>query len=201
MLQFYILLKRYLIIAVGLIVLFSTANSQTETGRTVSISLDNTFTMVKTDKQKNLLQKIKERETTASIKIFKVENISEMINSTSLRFDDKIFYSISSGEDKQSKGNNLWQGKPDEAEANMTTLIFSEDDVTGSIWLNGKLYKIEPLGDGIHAFIENDQSKSLSCPQPIEIKEDDNGDESLYKSDAIQTDPPVIEVLVAYTTA
>ena len=167
----------------------------------VSISLDSSLSLVQTAKQKNILAKIKQRKTTANVKIFKVNDCNKMKNSTSLRFDNnEIIYSVINKESKSLNGNNnIWQGKPNEKEANnMTTLVFSEDNVTGSVWLNGKLYKIEPLGNGVHAFIKFDQSKALKCAPSFE---DNNEEESLNKSEAIESGTSAIDVLVAYTTA
>ena len=133
-----------------------------------------------------------------------MSDIVEMENSEGIRFGDQneIIYSLNNTKASSTEKNIfLWQGKSDSKDPNLTTLIFDGEDITGSVWLHGKLFKIEPLGDGVQAFIEFDQSKALNCGHPIEVPEDSTDDKSLKKNGAIQTDPPILEVLVAYTTA
>lgn len=196
-------LKAWLVVVLGLFTVHSTVYSQTE--RMFSISLSNSLTLVRTAKQQALLERITQRETTAKVHIFLVDDITEMANSTALRFgtQNEIIYSLNNSGNKTANGStSLWQGKSNASDPNMTTLVFDSRDITGSVWLHGQLYKIEPLGDGVHAFIEFDQSKALECGQPLEPKEESTGGETLNKSDAVlQTDPPVLDVLVAYTTA
>ena len=111
-----IYLKICLFISISIFVLNPTANSQSNNEGRVSISLDNSFSLVKTDQQKNILDKIIHRETTASVKIFKVHNITEIANSTELDFgiNDEIIHSINYNVKSVNESTNLWRGKPDE---------------------------------------------------------------------------------------
>ena len=73
------------------------------------ISFNNSISTVTTDKQQSILTKIKQRETTKSIKIFKVENdnIGEIANCSSFRFgkNNEVVYSINDNETNMQKGN------------------------------------------------------------------------------------------------
>ncbi|MGD8778192.1 MAG: M12 family metallo-peptidase, partial [Ignavibacteria bacterium] len=208
------MLKNKLYLAVYLILVFTFLLSNCKMfGQTITvdnnmaiISFNNSTSTVTTDKQQSILTKIKQRETTKSIKIFKVENdnIAEIANCSSFRFgkNNEVVYSINDNETNMQKGSiSFWKGKQTKAIGNTTILVFEGDDITGSVWLNDQLYKIEPLGDGLHAFIEIDPSKILNESPPIEINEEQNNNKQNKVNKIKSTTSAVIDVLVAYTTA
>lgn len=107
--------------------------------------------------QRNLLDKIKVRETTSKLKLLKV-SIPDRIKSLS-KFELALFDGDNIIFDNRKVESNdssfIWYGN-DEKD-NSIILVVRGNNVTGTMVINNKKYKIEPLGEGIHALIKFDE--------------------------------------------
>jgi hypothetical protein len=83
------------------------------------------------------------------------------------------------------------------------TLVVHDGNITGSIQDQGALYRIEPVGNGVHALIKVDQGRFPPEHPPSFEQKERRGDVQAPPTiqDANRSDGPVgIDVLVAYTT-
>lgn len=84
------------------------------------------------------------------------------------------------------------------------TFILHDGNLTGSLRLGADLYRIEPVGDGVHALFKADPAR-LPPEHPPSFAPKERAAPPLPASglnDAMQADGPVgVDVLVAYTTA
>lgn len=97
-----------------------------------------------------------------------------------------------------------WFGSLEGAAGN-AILVVHDGNITGTVRDDGDLYRIEPIGNGVHAVIKVDPSKFPPEHPPTfkNIEEHSRGAPApIGAPDASQYDGPVgIDVLVAYTTA
>jgi len=93
-----------------------------------------------------------------------------------------------------------WKGKEDDESV---ILSASGKSVTGLIYSANKVYSVEPLGKGLHAIVQIDQTKFLNDhikeTSPHEKKVDKDGLDRNKLSLPTAKTPAVIRVLVAYT--
>ena len=119
---------------------------------------------------------------------------------------------------RNAQGSLVWQGKKQQLgqmtrqqEAkNETVLIKRANGITGSVRVDGKLFKIRPVANGVHEIIEVDESKMPQDHPPAEMQilehtADQNSAINNLNFDAIapmaSANAPDIKVLVAYTSA
>jgi peptidyl-Asp metalloendopeptidase len=81
------------------------------------------------------------------------------------------------------------------------TLVIHNGDVTGTINDGANLYRVEPVGRGVHALIKVDQSRfPPEHPPSFQERERRGGVRPLAPRDIQRSDTPIgIDVLVAYT--
>lgn len=173
--------------------------------------------------QTGRLEQIRNRPTTKSVTLVQL-NIAALAEggaTISLPNNKRLNYS-KKGVETRNSANFTWFGKLADNNGN-ATLVIRDGNITGTIKENGGFYRIEPLGNGIHAVIEVDESRfppdhpptfknkerqgsaappstthdtrPIATPAPLSIKE-------LQDSTAPAAATPVgIDVLVAYTPA
>jgi hypothetical protein len=114
-----------------------------------------------TPRQSQILSGIKALPTTAKAVVVRV-------NTDALREGDKISIpldtksvAIQNDGRQSSDGKTIfWIGAaPDEMQGS-TTLVANQQNVTGSIQTTEGLYQLQPLGDGLHALVKVDTTKS-----------------------------------------
>jgi hypothetical protein len=96
-----------------------------------------------------------------------------------------------------------WSGQALEGVKGSTTMVVDGDDVTASIQAPDGLYRIRPLGNGLHAFIKVDTTK-MPAEHPPSFNEKNNNARDLppfVPKPATDTSTTTISVLVAYTPA
>jgi len=81
---------------------------------------------------------------------------------------------------------------------NTATIVRNGDMLTGSVRVQGRLFRIEPVGQGRHAVIEVDEAAlpPNDGPQPIPMGKMTNFDASVSRAAA---GPTVVRVMVVYT--
>jgi hypothetical protein len=108
---------------------------------------------------------------------------------------------------KRSNINFTWYGTLSEIPGT-AVLVVHDENVTGTVRSDKELYKIRPIGSGLHALIEVDQSKLPKDDPPSFMekeRKEERGREDLPiqrkadESAQADTPAPEIEVLVAYT--
>jgi hypothetical protein len=105
-------------------------------------------------------------------------------------------------EDVRSPEDFTWYGTLTDVPG-QATLVVRNGNITGSIQDQGTLYRIEPVGNGVHALIKVDQSRFPPEHPPSFQEKERRGDiqapnalQDTSRADAIAG----IDVLVAYTT-
>jgi hypothetical protein len=73
-------------------------------------------------------------------------------------FDNVSYAAIKEGEERRSATEFTWIGKIVGARHSQVVLVVNNDDITGSIRFEGRLFRVRPVGDGIHAIQEIDLS-------------------------------------------
>lgn len=104
--------------------------------------------------------------------------------------------------EKKSETNFIWEGTLPNGPGT-ATIVVREGNATGAIRDNLDLYRIEPIGGGVHALIRIDQSKFPPDEPPSFVqKEREKRGDTQPRRDTPKSlrDVPVnIDVLVAYT--
>jgi peptidyl-Asp metalloendopeptidase len=107
-----------------------------------------------TPQQSEALSGIRALRTTARAVVVRV-------NTDALRDSDKISIpletksvSIQNDSRRSSDGNMFWIGAAPNETKGSTTLVASQQNVTGSIQTVDGSYRIWPLGDGLHALVK-----------------------------------------------
>jgi len=163
-----------------------------------------------TSYQQKILQHFRDFETTSDIRIVESPSVSELLLSESVQFRDFLGNNYSFYK-KIFKGNSaiysVWYGTSEKGDGDMT-LVAYDDRVTGTINVDGQLYRTESLGNDLNVLILTDYSKFI--PQDLsdynkdssanysESNSENNEEENLK---ALSGNSPVIRILMAYTPA
>ena len=156
--------------------------------------------------QTQRIDQIKQRPTTASVIMVRIDANALSGNSTRMSLPNaKTLNFDKSNVETRNAADFTWfgtlSGVPGKA-----TLVVHNGNITGTIRDDGNLYRVEPVGNGVHAVIKVDESRfPPDHPPSFKVKEKQGGIEPRSPTEALDTqrsDGPVgIDVLVAYTTA
>ena len=154
--------------------------------------------------QNEAIQKLRQRPTTQSLDLVLVDVNALRGDTTQLAIPNSPLRTLSKrSADVTSPNNFTWHGTltgvPGQA-----TLVVHDGNITGSIQDDGTLYRIEPVGNGVHALIKVDQGRLPPEHPPSFQQKERRGDIQAppANQDVARGDGPVgIDVLVAYTTA
>ena len=156
--------------------------------------------------QKSLLNSIKLRQTTKSVNVVRINRnlFAQNAFELNLRPDFKVRADVKSVE-KRTENDFTVFGKlanlPGDA-----VLVVRGNDVTGTINTGTQVYRIKPLGSGLHALILVDRSKLPQEHPPAfkerEMRKINTNKLELYKRLRPHVvAKPVISLIVAYTPA
>ena len=157
-----------------------------------------------TPAQSQVIEKLRQRPTTQSLDLVNVNVGALRGDSTRFSIPNVTPFTMSKrSEDVRGPNDFTWYGTltglPGQA-----TLVVRDGNITGSIQAESGLYRIEPVGNTMHALIKVDQSRFPPEHPPSMRQIERRGDIRLPAplQDASTSDTPVgIDVLVAYTTA
>lgn len=99
--------------------------------------------------------------------------------------------------EKRSSGQYTWFGSIEDAEHSQVILVVENGSMAGNIRIEGNMYQIRKIGDGVHIICEIDQSAFPDEAPPIPVETPDASDIGPPASQADGT--PVIDVMVVYT--
>lgn len=161
-----------------------------------------------TPDQSKRLEHLRQLPTTRSVQLVSIDTNALSGNSMAISLPNlaALKFLKTGGETKDTK-NFTWSGTLAEEQHGGTTLVVSNGEITGSISSPAGLYRISPLGNGVHAVVEVDSAKfPHDEPESFRLKE-----KSPIKFDASTSKPAIakkadsgptqIDVLVAYTPA
>ena len=156
-----------------------------------------------TPTQTQAIEKVRQRPTTQSLDLVRIDlnalrgdRMRVSIPNTSELTLSKRSEEVRSPTDFTYYGT--LSGAPGQA-----TLVVHNGDITGSIQDRGTLYRIEPVGNGVHALIKVDQGRFPPEHPPSFQQLERRGDIRLpgtIRDTAMDVLPVGIDVLVAYTT-
>jgi hypothetical protein len=157
--------------------------------------------------QKARLDQIKNRATTKSVTLVQVNANALKGDSTRMALPDGKVLRFSRSKLETRQANRFtWFGALPGAPGK-ATMVVHNDKVTGSFrGDDGGLYRVEPVGNGVHALIKVDESR-FPPEEPPNVKAKprpraDAGLRPLATPSTPTADSPVgIDVLVAYTNA
>jgi hypothetical protein len=154
--------------------------------------------------QTQALERIRQRHTTQSLDLARVDVNALHGNTVRLSMPNNPSLTLSKNrEDIRSPTDFTYYGTlsgvPGQA-----TLVVHDGNITGSIQDQGTLYRIEPIGGGVHALIKVDQERFPPEHPPSFQQIERRGDIQAPPAarDIARADAPAgIDVLVAYSTA
>ena len=114
-------------------------------------------------------------------------------------FDGVSHPAIKERVERRGLEDYTWFGYVDGNALSQATIVVDGDDVVANIAVEGKFYQVRPVGDGLHAIREIDQSAFPDEIPPIPV--DAPGDRVLDIPPAEQDDGSTIDVMVVYTPA
>jgi len=172
------------------------------------------FTTVQKDKnfdetaaQSQRLMRLQKLPTTRSVRIVRIHwnAFSDNQVGVSLPRQKALTFLKSGGEMRDSR-DFTWAGISEDEQRGGTTLVVRNGEITGSISTPEGLYRISPLGGGVHALVEVDPSKfPKDEPESFQSKESQHGQFVPSENSDIRNKPSSaltqIDVLVAYTAA
>jgi Metallo-peptidase family M12B Reprolysin-like/FG-GAP-like repeat len=114
--------------------------------------------------KKTLLDRIKEQPTTKSLTLMRIDVNALKGKSTRMMLSSARTLNFDkSNVEFQAPNSYTWFGSvpglPGQA-----TLVVRNGNITGTVRDNGDLYRIEPIGNGVHAVIKVDQSRFVDHP-------------------------------------
>jgi hypothetical protein len=157
-----------------------------------------------TPAQTQAIERIRQRPTTQSLDLARVDVNALHGDTVRLSIPNNPSLTISrSREDIRSPGDFTYYGTPSGVPG-QATLVVHGGNITGSIQDQGTLYRIEPIGGGVHALIKVDQSRFPPEHPPSfeELERHSDIQPPPTMRDTSRMDAPVgIDVLIAYTTS
>ncbi|WP_164712231.1 PAN domain-containing protein [Methylobacterium currus] len=157
-----------------------------------------------TPAQQQAIEKLRQRATTQSLDLVRVDINALRNDSLQVSVPNAASFKIDKrNEETRSPGDFTWYGTlsgvPGQA-----TLIVHGDNITGSIQDQGTLYRIEPVGNGVHALIKVDEKRFPPEHPPSFQQKERRGD---IQAPTVAQDSPAgdartrIDILVAYTAS
>ena len=170
------------------------------------------FTMLPSDQLRDVkpaqtqrIDQIKQRPTTQSVTLMRIDVNALSGNSTRMTLSDaKTLNFDKSNVETRNATDYTWFGSLSGVQGK-ATLVVHDGNITGTIRDNGNLYRVESVGNGVHAVIKVDESRFPPDHPPSFKKMEKHsgiGLAPIAEFDAKSSDGPVgIDVLVAYTAA
>ena len=156
-----------------------------------------------TPAQSTAIDRLRQRPTTQSLNLVTVNIDALRGDTTRLSVPSMPALTLSKGsEDVRSPTDFTWHGTlsgvPGQA-----TLVVHDGNITGSIQDQNSLYRIEPVGNGVHALIKVDQGRFPPEHPPGFQERERRGDirGPTATADATSDAMVGIDVMVPYTTA
>jgi peptidyl-Asp metalloendopeptidase len=155
--------------------------------------------------QRQRIDQIKQRPTMASMTMVRVDANALKGDSTRMSLPGAKALNFSKSNIEIRSANDFtWfgalSGVPGKA-----MFVVHDGNVTGTMRDDGNLYRVEPVGNGVHALIKVDESRFPPDEPPTFKEREKRGDAGPTPATALDTqkgDSPIgIDVLVAYTTA
>ena len=156
--------------------------------------------------QAQRIDQIKLRPTTATVTMVRIDTNALSGSSTRMSLPNvKPLNFNKINVETRNPTNFTWFGTLTNVPG-QATLVVHDGNITGTIRDGSNLYRIEPVGNGIHAVIKVDESRfPPDHPPSFKNTEKQDGSSSAAPAEMLDTkssDGPVgIDVLVAYTTS
>ena len=153
-----------------------------------------------------VVSKIRARPTTGVLTLGRLNVGALDAAGLSIALPDNRQASVNrSASDRIAPNATAWSGNVSGA-AGQATLIVKDGNVTGTLRIDGDLYRVEPVGDGVHALFKVDEGRFPPEHPPsfqqIEKRPLPPAAPASNRSDAKPADGPVgLDVLVAYTSS
>jgi hypothetical protein len=125
------------------------------------------FTVLEKDKlldqtpaQSDRLASLRKLPTTKSVTVVRINPAALSSNQLGLLLPGvNTLHALRTGGDMRDSRDFTWTGTLEDGQRGGTTLIIRNSEVTGSISTPTGLYRISPLGGGVHALVEIDPTK------------------------------------------
>jgi peptidyl-Asp metalloendopeptidase len=156
-----------------------------------------------TPAQTRAIDRLRNRPTTQSLSLVTVDVDALRGDTAQLSIPNNRSLTLSkSSQDVRSPTDFTWHGTLSDVPG-QATLVVHDNNITGSIQDQNSLYRLEPIGNGVHALIKVDTTRFPPEHPPSFQQREQRGD--VRPAPAVReatSDAPVgIDVLVAYTTA
>ncbi|MEI7866662.1 MAG: M12 family metallo-peptidase [Candidatus Methylumidiphilus sp.] len=152
--------------------------------------------------QNKFVDQIKQKPTTESVNLVTLDVNALSGNTTRMSLPNaKVLYFNKSATDVRSPTDLTWIGTATN-DPSKATLVVHDGNITGTIRDASGLYRIEPVGNGVHAVIKVNESR-FPPDHPPSFKTIEKSSQALPSSllDTKTDACPGIDVLVAYTPA
>jgi hypothetical protein len=155
--------------------------------------------------QNRRLEQIRARPTTQSVSLMRINLDALKGNELRIAIPGVAAFDISkTGGDLRTARDFTWSGSAPADHGANATVVVRNGDVTGSITSPAGLYRITPVGNGVHALVKVD-TKKLPPEEPPSIHQKEQRPQSAVPRPAdvnlADTGTTQIDVLVAYTPA
>jgi len=141
-----------------------TASAQTQ--QMVPFAADSSQNITVEQSQK--INRIKQRHTTKSVSLIKMDVNALKENNFHISLSPGKKFRVSRKHFQSKDTNNfIWSGEIS-GSSSMSTFVVQDGNVTGSIRdENNELYRIEPVGNGVHALTQIDESRFPPSARPL----------------------------------
>jgi hypothetical protein len=152
-----------------------------------------------TAEQRQRVAQLRQLPTTKSLELVRIDTATLQDNSARLTMpDQKALVFSKQSVDAQGAANFIWHGTLSNVPGS-ATLVVHDGKITGTVRNGLDLYRIEPVGDGVHAVIAVDQSRfPPEDPTSFENIERQNQGNLRLLGPAAEN-PVDIDVAVGYT--
>ncbi|UCG24326.1 MAG: hypothetical protein JSW55_19770, partial [Chloroflexota bacterium] len=104
--------------------------------------------------------------------------------------------------ERPAGGQIMWQGQIEGQPDSPVTIVAGDNAAAGSIWADGRLYRLYYAGNGVHVLEERDGVEPLPEHPPIPVGPADAWEPGQLDGQAAASDDgSIVKVLVVYTTA
>jgi hypothetical protein len=111
-------------------------------------------------------------------------------------FYDVYFTAVKDRMESRSENRYTWFGHIEGAEYSQVTLVVEDGTMAGNIRVDGRMFQVRYIGDGVHAIYEIDQSAFPEELPPVPVQIPYNFD---LAPQTANDDGKIIEVMVVYT--
>ena len=84
-------------------------------------------------------------------------------------FDDVFFTAVKDGIELRSENRYTWYGHIEGMAHSQVIIVVEDGSMAGDVRVSSDLYEIRPIGEGIHAIYEIDQSAFPQDAEPIPV--------------------------------